>query len=315
MTMPEQIWAEAVRRKMGMTPGASFDDLEEPHRTWALYTFSAVDRGRGVISALKAHGWRPGVRFMDAGCAYGGYLVAAAEAGAVDVVGIDVDEDYLKLARELLAAYGVRGQLEFGSIDDPELCRKLCTAGGIDIVTCTDVLEHVADAAVTLERLSHYLAPGGRTYITVPNFRNPAWVRSDPHYQIAGITLLPPQPARATAYAIHPWLPRYSMGEYHPLHWYRRRLAELGLDTWLLNPPAGTLAEIASQLRREATEVRSEVERAPDPRLPSELSTAIREAVAVWAEELLASVSPEHPDPAVLDEYAIQTWELLAIKP
>lgn len=312
---PEHAWADAVRRRKGIAPGVRFEDLEEPRRTWVLYTLSTVERGRGVISALQAHGWRPGVRFLDAGCAYGGYLVAAAEAGAAEVVGIDVDEDYLELARDLLAAYGVSGRLELGSVEDGELVGRLAGPTGFDIATCTDVLEHVADAGTTLERLALSLAPGGRMYIAVPNFRCPAWVRSDPHYQVAGITLLPPAPAKATAYAALPWLPRYGVGEYHPLAWYRQTLAKLGLDTWLLNPPAGTLVETAGRLRREAAEIRDEVERAPDPRLPEELARAIGDAVKAWAEELLAGVSAEHPDPAVLDEYGIQTWELLAIKP
>jgi 2-polyprenyl-3-methyl-5-hydroxy-6-metoxy-1,4-benzoquinol methylase len=311
---PQALWSDAVRRRKGMAPGDRFEDLEEPRRTWALYTLSTVERGRGVVSALQAHGWRPGVRFLDAGCAYGGYLVAAAEAGAAEVVGIDVDEDYLSLAQELLAAYEVNGRLELGSVDDPELLGRLAGSSGFDVATCTDVLEHVADAGATLERLARSLAPGGRLYIAVPNFRCPAWVRSDPHFQIAGITLLPPDEARRTAYAVHPWLPRYSVGEYHPLAWYRQQLAELGLDTWLLNPPAGTLVEAAQRLRQEAVEIREEVERAPDARLPGDLARAIREAVVAWSEELLAGVSPESPDPSVLDEYGVQTWELLAIK-
>lgn len=308
------MWSDAVRRRTGMAPGARFEDLEEPRRTWVLYTLSTVERGRGVVSALQAHGWRPGVRFLDAGCAYGGYLVAAAEAGAAEVVGVDVDEDCLGLARELLAAHGVNGRLELGSVDDAELLGRLAGPRGFDVATCTDVLEHVADAGETLELLARSLAPGGRMYIAVPNFRCPAWVRSDPHYQILGITLLPPGEARATAYAIHPWLPRYGVGEYHPLAWYRQRLADLGLETWLLNPPAGTLIEVADRLRREAVEIREEVERGPDPRLPEDLGRAVRDAVTAWAEELLASVSPEDPDPKVIDEYGVQTWELLAIK-
>jgi 2-polyprenyl-3-methyl-5-hydroxy-6-metoxy-1,4-benzoquinol methylase len=315
---PREVWSDAVRRRTGMAPGARFEDLEEPRRTWVLYTLSTVERGRGVISALQAHGWRPGVRFLDAGCAYGGYLVAAAEAGAAEVVGVDVDEDCLGLARELLAAHQVNGRLELGSVDDAELLARLAGPRGFDVATCTDVLEHVADAGETLELLARSIAPGGRMYIAVPNFRCPAWVRSDPHYQILGITLLPPAEARATAFAIHPWLPRYGVGEYHPLAWYRQRLADLGLDTWLLNPPAGTLAEVADRLRREAVEIREEVERGPGSwgdRLPEDLGRAIRDAVTAWAEELLASVSPENPDPKVIDEYGVQTWELLAIKP
>lgn len=307
-------WSDAVRRKMGMAIGTRFEDLQEPHRTWAQYMLNAVDRGRGMISALAAHGWRPGVRFMDVGCAYGGYVVAAAEAGASHVAGIDVDPDYLELARQLLSAHGVRGQLELGGVEDGALRDAICRDGGFDVITCTDVLEHVADPVVALDGLANYLAPGGCIYLTVPNFRNPSWVRADPHFQITGITLLPPQPARAMAYAIHPWLPRYSVGEYHPLAWYRQKLADLGLQTWLLNPPAGTLSATAAAVRDEARLIVDSLDDLLDRRLDADSRDEVRDSVTRWAAQLLEDVSTERPNPAVLDEYAVQTWELLAVR-
>ncbi len=307
-------WADTVRRKMGMAPSARFEDLQEPHATWAQYMLSAVDRGHGVISALAAHGWRPGVRFMDIGCAYGGYVVAAAKAGADHVAGIDVDPDYLELARQLLSAHGVRGQLELGGVEDDALRETICRDGGFDVITCTDVLEHVADPVAALAGLVGYLAPGGRIYLTIPNFRNPSWVRADPHFQITGITLLPQQQARAMAYAIHPWLPRYSVGEYHPLSWYREKLANLGLQTWLLNPPAGTLEANAIALRDEACLIQDSLDDLLDLRLDAGARSGVRDSVTHWASQLLDDVSVEHPDPAVLDEYAVQTWELLAVR-
>ncbi|GAB1596867.1 class I SAM-dependent methyltransferase [Lysobacter claricitrinus] len=305
-----ECWEVAVRRKMDLPAGASFDVLEEPRRTWAYYMLGAVERGRGVITNLQAHGWQPGVRFLDAGCAYGGHLVAASQAGASRVVGVDVDANYLALARELLASHGVEGRLEEGSIDERRVLDSLCSDGLFDVITCTDVLEHVDDAASTLEALSSCLAPGGTLYITVPNFRNPDWVKADPHFGIAGITLLPHDIARSAAFAVHPWLPRYSVGDYHPLAWYRERLSELGMQTWLLNAGAGTLQEQAGRVRRAAMELcRLE----PDSRLPDALAERVRTSAAEWANELLSNVSAETPDPLQLDEYAVQTWELLAV--
>lgn len=313
-TSANEIWAQVVRRKMGMSPGTHFEDLEEPHRTWALYMLEAVDRGRGVVSALAAHGWHTGVSFMDAGCAYGGYLVAAADAGARRIAGIDIDPKYLDMARELLSAHGVHGQLELGDLESDELHALLCSEGGFDFITCTDVLEHVADPSLAMDRLVRYLAPGGRIYLTIPNFRNPSWVRSDPHFQIAGITLLPPQPARAMAYAIHPWLPRYSVGEYHPLKWYRQRLAELGLQTWLLNPPANALAETAATVRSDALRIVNSLDELLDVRLDNGARKMVRDSVKLWADQLADEISVDRPDPSVLDEYAVQTWELLAVR-
>lgn len=307
-------WADCVRDKLGLAADADFDALPEPQRTWARYMLSAVERGRGVMGVLAAHGWQPGLRFLDAGCAYGGYLVAAAQAGAREVVGLDIDPDYLGLAERLLAAHGVAGTLVLGNIDDPRVHADLCGAEGFDVVTCTDVLEHVPDPAVTLGMLARYLAPGGRAYVTIPNCRHPAWVRADPHFGIAGITLLPPAAARATAYAVHPWLPRYSVGEYHPLAWYRERLHALGLTTWLLNPPGGTLPELAGGLRQAARELAGGVDALLASGLPEPLATALRAAIAAWARQLLEDLPEGHCRPDVVDEYAVQTWELLVVR-
>jgi 2-polyprenyl-3-methyl-5-hydroxy-6-metoxy-1,4-benzoquinol methylase len=311
----QRTWEDAVRRRMELPAGTRLDELGEPQRTWALYARSTVERGRGVIAALAAHGWRPGLRFLDAGCAYGGYLVAAAEGGAAEVVGIDIDDELLGMAKKLLEAYRVPGRLERGSVEDRELLRRLSQPAGFDVVTCTDVLEHVADPQAAMEALAGCLAPGGRAYVAVPNFRCPAWVRSDPHYQILGITLLPPEQAEPAALAIHPWLIHYGVGDYHTLQWYRRQFGGLGLETWLLNPPAGSIAATAGRLCQEARELRAEVARGMDPRLPADLAGALRDAVTAWADELLANLAGERPDSAMIDEYAVQTWEMLVVKP
>lgn len=308
-------WEDAVRRRMELPPGTKLDELGEPQRTWALYARSTVERGRGVIAALAAHGWRPGVRFLNAGCAYGGYLVAAAEAGAAEVVGVDIDDELLGMARKLLESYRVPGRLERGSVEDRELLRRLSQPSGFDVVTCTDVIEHVDDPPAAMDALSGCLAPGGRAYVAIPNFRCPAWVRSDPHYQILGITLLPHEPAETTAMAMLPWLPHYGVGEYHTLEWYRQQLGSRGLETWLLNPPAGPVAATARRLRQEARELRDEVARGMEPRLPADLAVALRDAVTAWADELLASLDEDQPNPALIDEYAVQTWEMLVVKP
>lgn len=310
---PDECWAARVRRKMGLASEEPIESLEEPKRTWARYMLTAVERGEGVVAALAAHGWRPGLRFMDAGCAYGGYLVAAARAGAGEVVGIDVDPEYLALAQGLLGAHGVTGRLELGGVEDRALRDRLTASGGFDVVTFTDVVEHVADPALALQSLSGYLVPGGHAYITAPNFRHPGCVRADPHFKIPGITLLPPVQAKALAYAIHPWLPRYSVGEYHTLAWYRRELSALGMDVWLLNPPPGDLSTLAASLRAEATAI-TEIVASANAVAPAALREACGRAVLAWSAALQRELSVGRVDPDALDEYAVATWELLAVR-
>ncbi len=63
------------------------------------YAISSNDRGRAIADLLARYTSIAGKRYLDAGCAYAGFLVAMAERGAAETVGIDVDPRLLLLRR------------------------------------------------------------------------------------------------------------------------------------------------------------------------------------------------------------------------
>jgi 2-polyprenyl-3-methyl-5-hydroxy-6-metoxy-1,4-benzoquinol methylase len=71
------------------------------------FALSANDRGRDVASKLEKYTSIKGKRFLDVGCAFGGFLVAFAERGASEVVGIDIDEQLLKLGHANVLDYDI----------------------------------------------------------------------------------------------------------------------------------------------------------------------------------------------------------------
>jgi SAM-dependent methyltransferase len=102
---------------------------------------------------------RPGERVLDLGCGAGRFVAALRDAGA-DPVGVEVAEAALSRARAVAPGADLRLLEPDGSIP--------LGHGSVDLVWCSEVLEHVADGAHLLQEARRVLRPGGRILVTVP---------------------------------------------------------------------------------------------------------------------------------------------------
>jgi 2-polyprenyl-6-hydroxyphenyl methylase/3-demethylubiquinone-9 3-methyltransferase len=102
---------------------------------------------------------RPGERVLDLGCGAGRFVAALAAAGA-DPVGVEIAEAALERARAVVPAADLRPLQPDGSIP--------LEHSAVDLVWCSEVLEHVADVAYLLAEVRRVLRPGGRLLATVP---------------------------------------------------------------------------------------------------------------------------------------------------
>ena len=125
---------------------------------------------------------RPGERVLDLGCGAGRFLGALRGAGA-DPVGVELAEGALERARR--------------NVPGAEL--HLVTPGGelpledasVDLVWCSEVLEHVPDTAGLLSEARRVLRTGGRLLVTTPSHDLPrrvviALARFDAHFDPLG---------------------------------------------------------------------------------------------------------------------------------
>lgn len=220
-------------------------DRDPLRRMYLDFALSTVSRGEAAVRELATHVQLRGARYLDAGCAYGGFLVALHRAGAREVVGVDVNADLLDYARAVLADHGVAARVERADLLDPGTGEAL---GRFDLVTANDVIEHVADPRLGLERLYALLAPGGHLLMEIPNRFWPPFLASDGHYQIAGICALPKH--RADAYY------RALRGAeqdviYRQLGFYLRHLERLGARTRVLNAPPAWPGVALENIARE----------------------------------------------------------------
>jgi len=103
---------------------------------------------------------------LDVGCGAGLLTEPLARLGAA-VSGLDASADLIAVARQHARAAGIEVDYRAGDLTEME--------GQFDLVTCMEVIEHVADPAGFVNALARRLAPGGLLIMSTPNAT--AWSR------------------------------------------------------------------------------------------------------------------------------------------
>ncbi|MFC1938462.1 methyltransferase domain-containing protein, partial [Chloroflexota bacterium] len=174
---------------MGRFNIRSFKEVTDPVvKMWLEFAASTVQRGEQVTKTLSNYTEIKGKRCLDVGCAYGGFPLALERAGATEAVGIDVDADLLALSDALREDHHAGFKTYKKSILDRD---DLMDLGTFDIITCNDVMEHVNNPEIALTNMVTILNPGGVIYFGIPNRFSASFVKSDGHFGMFGITLLP----------------------------------------------------------------------------------------------------------------------------
>lgn len=224
---PGSAFTEAIRGRFGLGPDE--DPVDDTERMWFDFSLSSVDRGRYVVTAMGGPAAFRGKHVLDVGCAYGGFLVAAKEAGARSVTGIDINADLLALARLQLDDHNVQGTLELRDIT-----MSVADLGHFDIVLCNDVIEHVTEPVAAATNLASLLDPGGSVFLQIPNAWAVDFMHRDGHYGLFGITLL--GRAHAERLWAHSYSDTYGVEHYAPLIYYLDILSRAGFAVRLINP-------------------------------------------------------------------------------
>ncbi len=124
-------------------------ELPEDPKPWAW------ERRRALLLAEAQRG----ERVLDLGCGAGRFVAALREAGA-EPVGVEIAEAALDRARRNAPGADLRLLEPDGSVP--------LEHASVDLVWCSEVLEHVADGAHLLLEARRVLKPSGRLLVTVP---------------------------------------------------------------------------------------------------------------------------------------------------
>lgn len=119
------------------------------------------DRERTRLKSLTDHLWPrllkryngslSGKRVLDIACNCGGFAIEASRAGASEVIGIDVDEHYIRQANFIRDALQVTN-VSFQTARLEDLDPK--QIGTFDVIFFFGILYHLADPIGALERIS-----------------------------------------------------------------------------------------------------------------------------------------------------------------
>jgi 2-polyprenyl-3-methyl-5-hydroxy-6-metoxy-1,4-benzoquinol methylase len=319
----ETVLETEVRRLYKVSEDVPVQELTEPMRTYVNYALETVLRGRLAMEEIRPYRALQGIRFLDAGCAYGGFLVAAAESGAREVVGIDLDDRFLDVARPFLGAAGMPHQVAKGDVSDSAFMAGL---GGFDLITCNDVIEHVDSVPQLIRCLAGATNEGGCVYIAAPNRMCPEFIRRDPHFQYFGIVLLPRVVARRYC-AAKMGVDYYDVGEYFELDFHRALLESHGLEVQVINVPGGHHDRV-KELEAQFREVEEAGAAFNDPKLPEDLNAEVRSAVAAAVQEFRIRLkrlrdleswgqqeSADLEAARMTRDYAVPVWHIVARRP
>ena len=134
--------------------GSAFWDVQGPYRT-----LHQINPAR--LQFVERFVVLSGLRVLDVGCGGGILSEALAERGA-SVLGIDLAESALQAAEAHRAGQAVECRLESS--------RETAARGEVfDVVTCMEMLEHVADPAAVLRDIHALLKPGGWAFFSTIN--------------------------------------------------------------------------------------------------------------------------------------------------
>lgn len=209
-----------------------FERLGPLTAMYVRYALTTTERGRTFLRFVSEYAGKPR-RFLDVGCAYGGFLRAFREAGA-EVVGVEKLAALSRLAEDNIHDVG-------GKVVEADILTTPAEAlGHFDLIACNDVIEHVAAPELLVRQVASLLSSEGRAYFEIPNPEAIAFVTRDGHFQQFGITLLPRDlAAQAVQQAIGKSYD--DMGTMHEEATYREWFQRAGLE------PAVDVAQVHAQ--------------------------------------------------------------------
>ncbi|MDQ3520828.1 MAG: class I SAM-dependent methyltransferase [Gemmatimonadota bacterium] len=246
--------------------------------TWKNLYVSEYARGHYVLRTLRRYVpdfAAAGAHILDIGCGDAGVLIAFAEFGA-DTTGIEVDERSLTRGAVRAEEHGVTVRLLKGVAEALPL-----PDASTDLVILDNVLEHVRDRERTLAEIRRVLRPNGLLYMVTPKPLSLYSLWNDPHYDLAGLVLLPRQ--------LQIWyferLRGGGKGTYDvgviPTRWRLRRLLRAAGFESLVSPRELWVSYVRDRIA-EPTEVRPGIKRKLAARLRSS-ERAFTNPVLRWA--------------------------------
>lgn len=114
---------------------------------------------RGKLLARKLTHWKRKGKLLELGCYHGFFSLGVRENSNWEVEGLEISTELCSFMKNILGINCYLGTLEKASLPDNHF----------DFIVCHDLIEHINQPKVFLEKLNSILATGGRVQIITPN--------------------------------------------------------------------------------------------------------------------------------------------------
>ena len=121
-------------------------------------------RYRFLLRILRPYAYN-GYRMLDAGCGSGIYTIAFAQQGG-KAIGVDIAPENIRRASQRAHECGFDEASCSFVIGD---IGEIALPAPVELVFCSETLEHVLDPRATLLNLDRNLSPGGTIILSTPN--------------------------------------------------------------------------------------------------------------------------------------------------
>ena len=132
-----------------------------PRRTFP----TGLDIGTMNVLRLLKRYVRPGIRYVEVGCAPGKILAWVGRETGVPVCGIDYSPTGAETARWLCGGLGIEADIRC-----EDATQSSFAAGSFDLVFSCGLIEHFEDPADMVDAHLRLVAPGGTAVIAIPNY-------------------------------------------------------------------------------------------------------------------------------------------------
>lgn len=202
-----------------------FDESNKlaPHQF--RFEMNGIMRGQNAIHALARHTSLQGKVVLDVGSGNGGMCIAAAEAGAAKVHGLELMGMRRDLSRKWAECRGVEIDVQEGVAENLPYPDE-----SVDVLFMFSVIEHVDSHARTLQEITRVLRPGGYAVIEGPNRLSPAFFARDPHYHLMAVSALPRPIAKWWVCHVRKVSSHYDVGIFPIFSLLVRQLKKLGFE-------------------------------------------------------------------------------------
>jgi ubiquinone/menaquinone biosynthesis C-methylase UbiE len=196
---------------------------------WIAAAVEEREVGRRLAARLRERGLAPGSRVVEVGCGVGGIPIAL-EAAGFRATGLEIGAELLALARQRAEEEGASPGLVLGSAFELPL-----RSGSVDAVVLENVVEHFVDWRAAVRETARVLRAGGLVSVTLPNRFGLRTIRSDPHWGIPGLVLLPRPLAAALVTRVLRRAETYDVFDMPSLAELQRAFAAEAIDVQLVS--------------------------------------------------------------------------------